>query len=886
MAAFELTGGGGIISDTHANIAALKLAGTLQNSFYMVTNPAQASRIIILSEFGNTLATEGFGLFTNADFQGNGDYSGVVTQTGIATGTLQFQWLATNEGAYVTGDIVIFNCRHFQVINSAALNGTDPTVNTTAYSSVLPTTAAGCGYILEWDEIKYDFDNDVITSREDWRVNKVAGASIPFFQWGNNAVAGNTVITQSGFDNLNNSGVMIANEAYGNSAVDARFNQSVIAANRFDGQSQTVLRTNAGVVSVCVFSGSAQISLDNNTGIVANCNFINSAQAVFTNNSGVIANTNFATAAQVLGTNFAGTLSGCQIDGQVDITNAVASFVFQNCEVNDLSTLVATAADGVVNQVFLQWSLLNIPTQQAGAVIQNIVLNSTGFDSVNNQGIIQNLYITDSQVSDTGGTGFAGNMTDSRYNNCQIVFDDSTALIIDNDFNECQIDWTSTSGIYADNSGDFGQAYFANATGIWQQSYLGRGTNLKADVAYSGVTTQLIMDSGSSVDMSSSAGTLSQLEVNTAALLDVSTLSATGAVSLCKFTTLSASLCSGDGDVIGMIVEQDSSFNALGSTVTGLIQYCTVSNSSVLNAPSNSLDIGFCSVTEVSSAFVSINSGTFAYNKISCGTAVTAGNNSGNILLCEFTDAGANMLFNAGNINGVIMKNCGATITRGAGFFLSLCRFEDFLVTMTIPPFESFANEKLVRGESTFKDIFPIWNQGIPAIILTEKEYAGVIKILQSDEMLVTGVTGTFLTGETVSAPGGYSAKIAINPAFTPGSIILVNVAGVATPTDTLTGDFSGATAIIGISSTLDTQSYPLLTGMDGNHPVRFYADPDIPSNPTIVGTAVAGAGLNQIVLEGASVFLKNSAAKPDFITIELDKTTLVNGQTGGAIYV
>lgn len=115
------------------------------------------------------------------------------------------------------GDVVIYNALHYQVTAAATFDGTDPATNSAAYT-LLPKATADMGYILEVDEIEFDFVPDWLQYRADKRGNRYAYSqdtdtndfaltftAIDQFQWGRDAAYGH-FITQSRFDNLNLAG--------------------------------------------------------------------------------------------------------------------------------------------------------------------------------------------------------------------------------------------------------------------------------------------------------------------------------------------------------------------------------------------------------------------------------------------------------------------------------------------------------------------------------------------------------------------------------------------------------------------------------------------------------------------------------------------------------
>lgn len=118
-----------------------------------------------------------------------------------------------------TGDVAIWNGLHYQVIDESLIDGTDPATNTSAYT-LLPITTANMGYILEQDEIEFDFVPDWLQLRSDNRGNRYAYSqetdttefslgftAINQFQWGRDATFAN-LIEESNINSLNSVGEM------------------------------------------------------------------------------------------------------------------------------------------------------------------------------------------------------------------------------------------------------------------------------------------------------------------------------------------------------------------------------------------------------------------------------------------------------------------------------------------------------------------------------------------------------------------------------------------------------------------------------------------------------------------------------------------------------
>ena len=222
-------GGGGVYqTDTYANWEIKRFASTLPaGSWIEVTAiPSQPDTTMVLfCTSSNEIGLGGKGTFLNADWQAVGDYTGVVGVTGIAFGTQLFQWYAGIEATAVNGDVVIWDCLHYQVTDDAAFAGTDPAATPLAYT-LLPKATANVGYVQEVDEIEFDFPNDWLQYRADKRGNRLLYTSfdeagfgftaLNLFQWGNDAWIYN-VVFGGWIDQLNFAGTIDGNilEKYG-----------------------------------------------------------------------------------------------------------------------------------------------------------------------------------------------------------------------------------------------------------------------------------------------------------------------------------------------------------------------------------------------------------------------------------------------------------------------------------------------------------------------------------------------------------------------------------------------------------------------------------------------------------------------------------------------
>lgn len=205
----SITGAGTLVSpliatgslyqtDTYANWEVKRLAGTLPAGKWVGVTTVTSQPSAVLSMFCpavNRIGLGGIGQFLNADWQNVGVYTGVVGLTTVPFTTNIGQWYVAIESTAVDGDVVIYNCLHYQVISAVSFDGSDPATNVTAYT-LLPKATANMGYIIESDQIEFDWSNNWMQYRADkrgntYRYSKLADAgyslgftALDLMQWG------------------------------------------------------------------------------------------------------------------------------------------------------------------------------------------------------------------------------------------------------------------------------------------------------------------------------------------------------------------------------------------------------------------------------------------------------------------------------------------------------------------------------------------------------------------------------------------------------------------------------------------------------------------------------------------------------------------------------
>jgi len=121
----------GSIPVTYTEAQTLITNSALQaGSHYFLTDKADAG-ILLLAVTSNKFSLEGQGIFLNPDYNENG----------VQSANMFGGWYAVGEGAFVNGNIVIWDGFHYEVTDSGAFAGTNPGTNAAAYT-LLPKSAS------------------------------------------------------------------------------------------------------------------------------------------------------------------------------------------------------------------------------------------------------------------------------------------------------------------------------------------------------------------------------------------------------------------------------------------------------------------------------------------------------------------------------------------------------------------------------------------------------------------------------------------------------------------------------------------------------------------------------------------------------------------------
>lgn len=150
-------GGASIVEKTVAEMQAL-VGGFVPGQLYLITDANQADLgILVAASTPTALEYAGSCGLLNIDIHGVGDYSGIP-----GFGQNRGIWTAGVDGAVIDNDVVIWNYRHYLVLSAAAVNGSNPAANPTAYS--LLTKDITHGYLEEWGAVLYDLAHNTFGS--------------------------------------------------------------------------------------------------------------------------------------------------------------------------------------------------------------------------------------------------------------------------------------------------------------------------------------------------------------------------------------------------------------------------------------------------------------------------------------------------------------------------------------------------------------------------------------------------------------------------------------------------------------------------------------------------------------------------------------------------
>jgi len=178
---------------------------------YLITDKADLGIIVTGSQDPTKFETSAIGGFLNADYQNIGNYENIQNITGFSKQDNYGIWTPATANSLINGDIFIFNNDIWQVTADGDIDRSgagDPISDSGPYYRFLKNNflTERVGYIQEWDNIEYDFDDDNILWRSDKRGNKINNYSISYFQFGNNSQVNIRVNKSCFINNLNSTG--------------------------------------------------------------------------------------------------------------------------------------------------------------------------------------------------------------------------------------------------------------------------------------------------------------------------------------------------------------------------------------------------------------------------------------------------------------------------------------------------------------------------------------------------------------------------------------------------------------------------------------------------------------------------------------------------------
>ena len=292
----------------------------------------------------------GFGGYLNADYLGDGDYSGVA-----GFNEAQGLWASADEGGYVNGDCVVWNQKNFVVADDGAFDGTNPALNTTAYTELSKSVTNG--YIAVWDGIEYSLGDNVVSYREDFFGNKISNPEQQNFDWGSPNLIGCTAYFSgsSNFLSISNVSAPVnfsAKNLSGDTTISIQENTDQVVLNIESARDLTLSMNNStGSISLNVLGANDVIhQLDNNSGeIVATLN--NSGDTNLNGNAGTIL--------LISGIDATCSILNNPVDSEVDFTIGNQAAVSANDLIGDYERVVTIGvkatftADDCTNRIFM-----------------------------------------------------------------------------------------------------------------------------------------------------------------------------------------------------------------------------------------------------------------------------------------------------------------------------------------------------------------------------------------------------------------------------------------------------------------------------------------------------------------------------------------------------
>jgi hypothetical protein len=342
-----IPGGAPIIPTTNANLLTLINTNSIQpGAYYLITDVLNSPEGVLVTGLltnGNT-SVQGIGLFLNADYQGVGNYSGVVGYSGFLN-----IWYSTYAGAVALGNVVIYNNRHYK--NLTGVWGTNPPSDLVNWEIIAPSVTGG--YIRATDFVYYDLYSNFVITRIDNKENEVdfftgfkSVNSLEVFQWGRNSTFANKVKSGSIYNNCNSYCVsQIANNLFSGGTIEDTTGGSdpgTINRNTLSNGAYLLIRNNKGTIDGNIINTFSQVKIDNinanaffQNNIIGNESVIEIFGVAITEYGIINTTINYGT---ILITNSSSVLiDACNIHsgGGISITDALPLSRISKCEIGN-----------------------------------------------------------------------------------------------------------------------------------------------------------------------------------------------------------------------------------------------------------------------------------------------------------------------------------------------------------------------------------------------------------------------------------------------------------------------------------------------------------------------------------------------------------------------
>ena len=339
-------GGGGLISLTNADMLLLiSTNAVIPAQFYLITDATYTDGGVVVQgiDISTRPTVQGSGLFLNADYQTNGNYSGVV---GFASAL--GLWSTDIQPVMIGDCVVSYNSNY---VNLTGNWGSEPSGDGVNWQ-FLPKSATN-GYIPEIDFVKYSIDANRIIYRADQRGNEVEFSGnieevLSVFQWGRNKARYNK-ISKGGFMLCTNS-----NCTFNGNTIT---NQGYILDN--------TAKNEAGVISYNTISNKAYMSLNETRGTIT-YNTLDGDKSTIK----AVGLTKIIYPLAIITYNFL--TNGGYIE--YDIMNGNSTYINNNIEIGGFS--ISNQMGGTINQNNISIKVINISTMMAIAGISALNISN------------------------------------------------------------------------------------------------------------------------------------------------------------------------------------------------------------------------------------------------------------------------------------------------------------------------------------------------------------------------------------------------------------------------------------------------------------------------------------------------------------------------------